>query len=193
MKSLRPKSTTRESRLVLLAQTGDRAALDELLRSLQRDLYLYLLRLTSDPHLAEDVLQEVFITFYRKLRWLREPAALRAWVLRIASRTAFKHLRRRRSLTEVEQAEDLACEEPELPELGHEWREKIPRWIAQLSPASRAVIVLHYLNGLSLEQVGGILELPLGTVKSRLGYGLRRLRELAEPETGAHARLGETS
>ena len=71
-------------RLVLLAQAGDRAALGELFRLVQAPLHAYLARLLGDGHLAEDVLQDVFVIVWRKLRWLREPDLFRPWVYRIA-------------------------------------------------------------------------------------------------------------
>ena len=64
---------------VLQAQSGSREALDELFKSVQEPLFRYIVTVVNDRHLAEDVLQEVFIRIYRKLRWLREPQAFRAW------------------------------------------------------------------------------------------------------------------
>lgn len=64
---------------VLQAQAGSREALDELFKSVQEPLFRYIVAVVKDRHLAEDVLQEVFIRIHRKLRWLREPQAFRAW------------------------------------------------------------------------------------------------------------------
>ena len=75
--------------LVLLAQSGDRGALNQLLGDLQDGLYGYLIRLVGDKHLAEDILQEVFVLIWRKLRWLRDPKVFQPWAYRIASREAF--------------------------------------------------------------------------------------------------------
>ena len=79
----------REMFLVLRAQTGDANAFDELLQSIQEPLFRYIYRLTEDHALAQDVLQEVFILIYRKLRWLENPKLFRAWAYRIASRETF--------------------------------------------------------------------------------------------------------
>ena len=75
-----------ETLRVLLAQAGDREALDELFKSVQTPLYGYILSLAGDRALAEDILQEVLIRIYRKLRWLREPELFRPWAYRIATR-----------------------------------------------------------------------------------------------------------
>jgi RNA polymerase sigma factor (sigma-70 family) len=82
--------------LVLLAQSGDRGALNQLLGDLQDGLYGYLVRLVGDKHLAEDILQDVFVLIWRKLRWLRDPEVFRPWAYRIASREAFRRLRKHR-------------------------------------------------------------------------------------------------
>lgn len=89
-------ATQRESWWVLQAQCGDHEALNELFRSVQEPLFRYIVSLVRDQHLAEDILQEVFIRIYRKLRWLREPQAFRAWCYQIASREAFRYLNRER-------------------------------------------------------------------------------------------------
>jgi RNA polymerase sigma-70 factor (ECF subfamily) len=60
-----------------------------------------------------------------------------------------------------------------------EWEPRLLDWIDDLPPASRAVIALHYLEEMSLDEVAAVLEIPPGTVKSRLAYGLARLRQRA--------------
>ena len=76
-----------ESWLVLRAQSGDREAFDRLLRGVQGPLHRCVLSLAGqDAHLAEDVLQEVFLRLWRKLPWLREPALFRPWAYRVAAR-----------------------------------------------------------------------------------------------------------
>ncbi|MBA2305046.1 MAG: sigma-70 family RNA polymerase sigma factor [Acidobacteria bacterium] len=75
--------------------------------------------------------------------------------------------------------EDLdTIAEPEEP-ADHPRADEIPTWLAHASPRSRAVIVLHYLEEMPLKEVAAVLGLPLGTVKSRLAYGLRAMRQAA--------------
>jgi len=175
----------RESFLVLRAQSGDREALDALLSSVQEPLYRYALSLVGERHLAEDVLQETFIRVYRKLGWLREPRLFRAWAYRVASREAFRHLRRERGrAAQAWDEEELkaAAAPPAREELEPELLARLRDSVAELSPASRAVIILYYLHEMSLEETAAVLDLPLGTVKSRLSYGLGALRRrLARP------------
>ena len=165
-----------EIRWVLRAQTGDREALDELFRLMQEPLYRYIVSLTGSRTLAEDILQEVFILIYRNLRWLREPELFRPWAYRIAGREAFKQLKRERRWSEQSVDESALEDVPVLPP-DTLTPELIERLVAQVSPASRAVIVLHYLHDMPLGEIADVLGLALGTVKSRLAYGLEILRK----------------
>lgn len=169
--------------LVLLAQTGDRAALDELLQSIQEGLHRYLRRLTGDPSLADDVLQEVFVKIYRKLVWLADPELFRPWAYRIASREAHRALGRERrwrdQVRDNDVLDEVAASQEPPPATD------VERLVDRASPASRAVLILHYLDDLPLDEVAVILEIPLGTVKSRLAYGLATLRRHLEEESRA--------
>jgi RNA polymerase sigma-70 factor (ECF subfamily) len=130
---------------------------------------------------ADDVLQEVLILISRKLKWLGAPEAFRPWAYRIASREGFRQLRKekRRSEQVRDEAllEDVPAAESVLPP------ELLPELLKSeaLSPASRAVLALHFQEELQLPEIAAILEVPLGTVKSRLSYGLAALRKKLDP------------
>ncbi|MCA1618985.1 MAG: sigma-70 family RNA polymerase sigma factor [Acidobacteria bacterium] len=169
----------REGFLVLRAQSGDREALDALLASVQGPLYRYALSLVGERQLAEDVLQETFLRVYRKLGWLREPALFRPWAYRIATREAFRHLKRERRWAEQVRDEGALKALPAPPareEFATVLSARLRETVAGLSPASRAVVVLYYLHEMSLEETAEVLGIPPGTVKSRLAYGLEALR-----------------
>lgn len=160
-----------QRRLVLRAQSGDREAFDALLREVTPALLRYVTRVAGDAVLAEDVVQETLIAIVRKIGWLSDPALFRAWSYRIASRETFRALKRRRRY--VEPVDLPVFEEPSDP-----WqRERLLASLDRLSPASRAVITLHYLEEMPLSEVAAVLDLPPGTVKSRLAYGLAQLRK----------------
>ena len=172
-------SAGQEVRWVVRAQSGDVEALDALLRAVQGPLYRYVLRLVGDDHLAADVLQDVFVLIVRKLYWLREPQVFRPWAYRIASRQAFQCLKRQRRLSG--RGEDaLLASLPAGPEeegADPELLQRLPGLLAEVSPASRAVLSLHYFEGLTLQETADVLEVSLAAVKSRLAYGLRVLRK----------------
>jgi RNA polymerase sigma-70 factor (ECF subfamily) len=165
---------------VIRAQCGDREALELLLRAAQPALDRYVSRLVGTTH-ADDVVQEVLVTIARKLTWLAEPRLFRAWTFRIASRAAFAYLRRERRRAEQPLDQDaaeglMAAERPPSEALLRELLDS-----DQLTAASRAVLVLHFQEELPLAEVAAILEIPLGTVKSRLALGLRALRRHLSP------------
>jgi RNA polymerase sigma-70 factor (ECF subfamily) len=172
---LNETATPDQTLLVLLAQTGDRGALEQLLRQAYGPLRRYITHLAG-ASLADDILQESSIQIFRKLPFLREPAVFRSWTFRIASRVAFTHLKRARRWEPL----DAAPPEPltvHNPGLGEPPDEAFFALLDRASPASRAVLLLHYQHDLSLEECAAILEIPVGTAKSRLNYGVTMLRK----------------
>jgi RNA polymerase sigma-70 factor, ECF subfamily len=167
---------TEQIRIVLRAQTGDRDSIEALLRELQPPLRSYLSGLVGLTA-VDDVLQEALFQIWRDLRWLREPELLRPWSYRIASRCSFKWLKRKRRFVQAD-SEAFSVEEIPTPNRD-DWQlfTSADEFLKLVSPASRAVLVLHYLHEHSLEEVAAILEISSGTAKSRLAYGLSRLRE----------------
>lgn len=161
--------------LVLLAQAGDRAALEQLLHDIYAPLRHYISRLAG-ADLADDVLQETAIQIFRKLPFLREPAVFRPWSFRIASRIAFSHLKRARRWQPLDDAPPEHFTTLDAG-LGEAPDEAFSTLLDRVSPASRAVLLLHYQHDLSLEETAAILEIPLGTAKSRLHYGVTTLRK----------------
>lgn len=165
-----------ETLWALRAHCGDRQALEQLLRSVQPSLYRYVRRLTRDSD-ADDVVQDVLVAIARNIIWLIEPKLFRPWAYRIASRAAFSHLRRRRrrGAEETDEAVLASLPAPEAPPDNALLAELLDAEL--LSPASRAVLVLHFQEEMQLDEVAAVLEIPIGTVKSRLAYGLKSLRK----------------
>jgi RNA polymerase sigma-70 factor (ECF subfamily) len=168
--------TSADTFLVLRAQQGDRAALDGLLESVQRPLFGYIARLLARSGVAaEDVLQETLLRIVRNLEWLKEARYFRTWAFRIASREAFRALGRSRNAPPLEELDEQL---PAPPPLSRDEVRGLGDAVARLSAASQAVVVLHYYEELPLDEIADVLEIPLGTVKSRLAYGLKQLREM---------------
>ena len=167
--------TDRESLWVLRAQAGDRDALGLLLRSIQPSLQRVAHGLVGTSG-SDDVVQETLILVYRNLGQLLRPELLRPWAFRIAKRVGLRHLKKeRRSLEDPEEdAHSETIPVDETPPTDETLTELLEQ--GSVSPASRTVLVLHFQEGLSLPEVAAVLELPLGTVKSRLAYGLAVLR-----------------
>ena len=168
--------------LVGRAQSGHAASLDALLRRLQEPLYRHVREIVRDDHVAEEVLQETLLTIARKLAWLRDPRWLRAWAYRIATRHAVRRAGAERRWQQALREEALAPlpAPAEPPPFEAELIAEVPALLATLSPAAAAVVRLRYLEQLSLAEIAEALEIPDGTVRSRLAFGLATLRrELA--------------
>ena len=170
---------------MLRAQCHDREALEALLRSIQPSLRRYLAGLAGSPD-GDDLLQDVLVILIRRIGTLQEPKLFRPWAFRIASREAFRHIRKRRLWTSRHEdgtlLDDLPGVEP--PPSGELLRELLA--IESISPASRAVLILHFEEELPLAAVAAILDIPVGTAKSRLAYGLRAIRKHWPPSGGSH-------
>ena len=169
------RGTNDEEGWVIQAQCGDRDAMERVLRTIQVPLRRYLQRLVGSTA-GDDVLQTSLISIAKRLSWLAEPRLFRSWAYRIASRAAFDHLRKekRRGRHDSDDAllDNLVADEP--PPSGIEIEELVDS--SGVSPACRAVLMLHFQEEMSLADVAAVLELPLGTVKSRLAYGLAAVR-----------------
>lgn len=164
---------------VALAQCGDRKALNCLLRDHQQPLYAHIVSILGDRDQSYDVLQVSLMLIARRLSSLRDLQWFRAWAYRIATREAFRAARqsaRDRALFDDVGWEmaDVAADEPIYdPALVRACASQVEA----LPAGARLVVRLHYLEELTLVEVAEALELPVGTVKSRLAYGLSRLRE----------------
>jgi RNA polymerase sigma-70 factor (ECF subfamily) len=169
------RGTDVDVRWVIQAQCGDRDAIEHVLRTIQRPLRRYVQRLVGLTA-ADDVLQTALISIAKHLKWLAEPRLFHRWAYRIASRAAFEHLRKekRRGPHDSDEAllDNLVAPVPRPTAL--EVQELLDS--SGVSPACRAVLMLHFQEEMPLADVAAVLEIPLGTVKSRLAYGLGALR-----------------
>lgn len=174
--------------LVLRAQAGDRSAMRELVRQHQRKIGALLRRMLTPAGLGpltEDLAQETFLRAFRALdRFDSDGAAsFSTWLLRIASRLAINELARKRPLRAPAELLGSAS----TPESEHQ-RKRIGQAIAsavgELPPPFRAAFLLREYHGLDYAEIAQMLELELGTVKSRLSRARRLLRERLEGVRG---------
>jgi RNA polymerase sigma-70 factor (ECF subfamily) len=163
--------------LIVRAQAGDRQALEQVLADIAPALRRYLARITAER--ADDVLQETLFRIWRNLGWLPEPVLFRPWAYRIATREAFRYLRRERKHEEG-RADPSALEQAPAPLADPAERLFIESALSRITPLARAVLAAHYLEGLTLEETAAATETPPGTIKSRLASGLRQARALME-------------
>src|SRR5262245_19623226 len=163
--------------LVLLVRSGDTAAFERLLRRLHGPIRKYVRNLAGESN-ADDILQDVSWQIFRRIRHLREPKVVRAWAFRIATRISFHYLKRQKRWRDLETAPEFIRSIPlHTAPQPHELDADFLSLIEHVSPSSRAVLLLHYQQHLSLEETAAILDIPFGTAKSRLSYGVASVRK----------------
>jgi len=168
--------------LVMGAQQGDTAAFESLMVANHHRLFLVAHGILRDSHLAEDATQQAFLDIWRDIRRLREPSKFEAWSYRLLVRVCYAEAKRKPTWTP--DSEMLPDEEPVASDaLGIVVdRDRLERGFQHLSLDQRTVIVLHHLLDMTLEKVAETLEVPLGTVHSRLSRGMEALRAAMEAD-----------
>ena len=168
--------------LVAAARTGDARAFGMLAERWHAKLVAHAWRLTGDPEMARDAAQEAWLEILRGLRRLADERAFPAWAYRIVTRRCAKLIGaavRRRDLA----ARVAAEPEAEAPEPGTCLEQRRLRAaIAALPPPQRSAIALFYLEEMSVAEVAVALDVPVGTVKTRLLHARQKLREALEGE-----------
>ena len=174
-----------EPQLVDRSRDGDLSAFNAIVERYQSQVYNVSARILGDRHLAEDVAQETFIKAHRSIDGFRG-GSLRAWLLRIASNLSLDatRSRKRRPAESLEAASERPGffvpsdrPGPEQEALQGELREAIQNCITSLPDDQRAVVVLVDVQGLSYDEAAEAIGSAVGTVKSRLARGRRRLRD----------------
>jgi RNA polymerase sigma-70 factor (ECF subfamily) len=167
----------------LLRDEGNVMAFEMLLRRYQRPIFGFILRQVGDRTRAEDVFQETFLRIFNRIDSCRQPDAFKPWAFAIAANICRNEARRdqvRQGTRPVERIEGYAGSDPN-PEgaaQASETRRKIEHALQQLPAAQREVFVLYHYTRLSYDEIAEALELPLGTVKSRMNAALTGLRQL---------------
>jgi len=176
--------TEREQLPVGQAKAGEPEAWSVLFRRYQLPLYVYVFELARDEQTSLDIVQETFIAAVRHIGSLRDEAKFGGWLFGIAHQKCAQLWRRqnRDAAWRGEIAEtppDLDAGPDELL-IRREEEAEFMRLVNELPPPQRAVLLLHFMEDFSLEQIAEITGTRLGTVKSRLHYAKRALRKLLE-------------
>ncbi len=171
-----------ETDLIEKSRLGDRSAFGELVLQYQHSVVHVVYRMCSDLDLAEDAAQEAFLRAWLHLDDFQPGSSLRNWLFRIAINVALDKLRLTHGTPldlEAVNAVDSA-EGPEEKLVNKQSSQRIQQAIQALSESNRAVLVLREYGGLSYEEIASTLDIPIGTVMSRLNYARNSLRKLLE-------------
>ncbi|MFA6242897.1 MAG: RNA polymerase sigma factor, partial [Candidatus Hydrogenedentales bacterium] len=165
--------------LVLRAQDGDSDAIGQLVEHWQPRLWVFARVLTGDDEGAWDVMQDAWLAVIHGLRNLHDPSRFRPWIFRVVRHKAADRIRSRQRQRKLlnEHAASAVREAP--PETN-----EIRDLLGALPEQSGSLLALHYLEGFDYEELAAILEVPLGTVKSRLYKARQDLKTMLERDHG---------
>jgi RNA polymerase sigma-70 factor (ECF subfamily) len=192
-----------EEALVTELRQGAEQAYEMLIQRYQQPVYNLVCRLSDDPSEAPDIVQEVFLKVFRNVRAFRGNSSLKTWIYRIAVNEAYNHHRwfsrhHRREIA-LDSGGDVPvfadhltdpCRSPFEQAADSETRILVEAALENLNPKFRAAVVLRDIEDLSYEEIAAVLEVSLGTVKSRILRGREALRKILEgrlePQTSVH-------
>ena len=167
--------------LILRCRRGQKAALEELVQNWEKRLFYYIRRLVDDEQDVWQILQETWVKVLSGIGKLREPRRLSAWLYSIARNTAISHLRRQyKKEILLGQNEDICDVEDDSVNLSLEDAEQIHYGLGRLPLHHREVLTLFFLQDLRVEEISEVLEIPSGTVRSRLYHAKRALKNILE-------------
>lgn len=190
-------------KLIQGLRAGREEAYETLISRYEQPVYSLVCRLVNDPSDACDVVQEVFLKVFRNIGNFRGSSSLKTWIYRIAVNEAYNHRRwfsrhrRQEAPLEAEEAGDRGYADT-LPDRGRgpfettlneERRQLIESSLAELNPIFRTAVILRDIEDLSYEEIAEVMQVSLGTVKSRILRGREALREILGGRLSGSARL----
>lgn len=176
-----------EKELVDRSKKGDTDAFEKLIISYEKKIFNIALRMTGNREDASDIAQEVCIKIYKSINSFKENSSFSTWVYRITSNVCIDEMRKRKNVISLtgtgpnDEDYELPVEDKgRLPEEIVESRETIrmlKKCIQELAPEYRIIIILRDIQGYSYEEISRILEINMGTVKSRLSRARNLLKD----------------
>ncbi|MDV2503922.1 MAG: sigma-70 family RNA polymerase sigma factor [bacterium] len=177
----------RDAFLVEQCRAGDEEACEALVRQYQERVFALISRMTGDPDRVEDIAQEVFLKAFRSLKSFRGGSRFYTWLYRITVNTVLNTMRSqgRRQETSLDALEGFEVQadadmEPAEVTARLELARRVREAIDQLEEPYRVIVYLRELEDLSYEEIAEVVELPVGTVKSRLFRARQQLKGLLQ-------------
>ena len=160
--------------LVMAAQDGNPAALEKLVSLWQKKLWQYVFRLTADVHASWDITQQCWLDVLKGLKKLNDPKNFKAWAYRIATNRTIDWLKNKNKKRHIELESIEADSNQKDNDL------QVKELVRKLKNESRVILSLHYFEQLSISEISIALNIPPGTVKSRLFTARDELKQLWE-------------
>mgnify|MGYP000922519478 FL=1 len=179
----------RDEELCRQIQEGSESALEALVHRYHGPVFAYLYRLTGHRQTAEDLTQETFTRLMTQIHTYHFPRPFRPWLYTIAHNLYRDHVKAA-SRRAYPSADPERGQPPRLIDLSEQITEQaaLSQALRSLEDGERAVLLLRFYQGLTSEEVGRVLGIPAGTVRSRLSRAVRKLRDLLEPASSQEGR-----
>ncbi|HYY27741.1 MAG TPA: sigma-70 family RNA polymerase sigma factor [Chthoniobacterales bacterium] len=180
--TIRSAEEVADLELVRRTKAGETEAFGQLVAKYRNKIFTFVYGMVRNEHDAWDLAQEAFLTAWRSSDQFEGRSSFYTWLHTVTKNVTFSFLRRKGHRQEVELNETIpsALPGPDADYQRSEIRERVNAAIANLSPEQRTVLVLKELEGLEYHEIAELLNLPIGTVMSRLFYARRNLRSLLE-------------
>lgn len=169
--------STEEREKIKLAQQGDVDVLADLIHEHYAFIYKYLVKVTMDPVMAEDLTQDTIVRCIEKIRLYDGTSSFSSWLMTIGTRIYIDQMRRKK------REKNWLFKERGIRRIKWQFESKNEEWsdilesLARLTTEHRVAVLLKHYYGYTYEEIGEMLSIPSGTVKSRVAVGVRQLRE----------------
>ena len=176
-----------DEQLMLRLKSGDRQAFDAIVERYRDRMVSFAYRMVGNAELAQDVAQETVVRVYKSAGTFRDDGRLSPWLYRIASNVCLSERTKRAKEAlnvDYDTLEDMhdsgvLVDEQALASLDNE---KLARAVAKLSSLHKTALIMHVYQGMTYAEIGEAINVPTGTVKSRIFYAIRKLREVLDTE-----------
>ena len=170
-----------EEQFVLRAAAGDERAYGKLVQAYQSRVFNFVRSMVRNDEVAEDITQESFVKAFFSLKRLQNPGSFKSWLFRIANNNTLDWLRRKKfQLVDVDEQIHESYVDVRNPESGaveEERLQHVRQALNKLKPDQKAILVMCDLQGLSYADIAEVLNVPFGTVQSRIFYARKKLKE----------------
>lgn len=170
--------------IVVRCKSGEREAFEQLFELYQPRLKYYVRRLDSSGSETEDILQNIWVTIFRKIHKLRDNSSFPVWLYRIARNEVFGRFRKNNKLFELPEERELAQYKDDNHEFSAEEAEKLQKALNKIHPCHREVLTLSFIEQMSYQQIAEVVGCNIGTVRSRIFYAKQSLRKEMERNNG---------
>jgi len=171
-------------KIVRRCRRGERAAFEELFEIYQPRLKYYLRRLNDGSANTDDTLQDIWLSVFKKIRKLKDTRSFAVWLYRIARNKVYDDFRRKERFVKLPKEDEFPVSGSDEPVFGADDAEKLHRAMDKLKPYHREVLTLCFVERMSYQSIADVIGCSIGTVRSRIFYAKKSLREEMERQNG---------